>query len=456
MLDKILSPIMSYTDWIWGWPILILFAVAAFFYTISLKCFQFTHFGFVMKNTLGKIFSKERLGEGTITPFQAAASALASTLGTGNIAGVAVAVSLGGPGAIFWMWAVASLALILKYAEITLAVKYREKRPGETEYRGGFMYMLINACGSKWKWLAVIFAVFMAFEMALGPAVQSNAVASTVLHSFNIPVIATGVVCAVLAAVVLIGGIKRIAQVADKVVPLMAVLYFAGALVVIALHITAVPAAFVTIFSAAFGGAAAGGGFAGATVAMAIRHGLARGVCAHEAGMGTAPFAHSQAITDDPARQGLWGIFEVFVSTFIVCTSTGLVLVTTGILETGVPGASLVAQAFGTVFPGSSGDILVSVCLILFAFTTMIVNAYYGEKCFEFLVNPKYMNIYRLFVCGCILMGAVGGLRQVWGLMDTTMSVTVIINLLVVLALRKQVAEATTSFLEKMKREAKK
>lgn len=449
MLDAILAPIMAFTDWLWGIPMLALITVAAIAYTIALKGFQFRYFPLIMKNTFGKIFDKGK-GEGTITPFQAAASALASTLGTGNIAGVAVAVSLGGPGAIFWMWVIASIAIVLKYAEVTLALKYREKRAGEVEYRGGFMYMVINGLGPKFKWLATLFAVLFAIEMAIAPAVQSNAVASTVKMSFGVGELITGSICVVLCGIVVIGGIKRIAKVADKVVPLMAVMYFSGALVILAMHVTAIPGAFATIFTAALGGAPAGGGFAGATVAMAIRHGLARGIFAHEAGMATAPFAHSQATTDLPGRQGVWGIFEVFISTFVVCTATGLVLVTTGILHTGEPGAALVTQAFATVFPGHSGDVLVTIALVLFAFTTMLVNIYYGEKAFEYFVGPKYILPYQIVALSTIIMGAVGGLRMIWGLFDFFMGLTVVMNVIVIFFLRKEVVQCTKELLAKL------
>lgn len=443
--------IMKFTDWIWGWPMIGVIAIVSVLISIDLNFFQFKRFDFIMRNTFGKMFSKETSGEGTVTPFQAVSSALAATLGTGNIAGTAVAISLGGPGAIFWMWVVASLALIAKYAEVTLGVLYREKDEDTGEFRGGFMWMLTNGVGKKWHWVALVWAGLMTVEMALGPAVQSNAIASSINLSFGINEVLTGIICAILVGIVLIGGIRRIGKVAETIVPLMAIIYVGSAIFILITHASAIPVAFGMIFKSAFSGMAPVGGFAGATITMAIRHGLARGVCSNEAGMGTAPFAHSAAITDHPARQGLWGIFEVFIDTFIVCTATGLIILLTGVFETGKVGPSLTAQAFSVALPGNSGHLIVSISLAFFAFTTMLVNAYYGEICSAYAFGEKSVLPYRIFVCIAIIIGSFGGLEQVWGLMDTFMAFTVIINLIVIFSLRKDVVRVTKDFLNKVK-----
>lgn len=442
--------IMKFTDWIWGWPMIGIITIIAIIISINLKFFQFKYFGFIMRNTFGKMFSKETSGEGTVSPFQAVSSALAATLGTGNIAGTAVAVSLGGPGAIFWMWIVAFLALIAKYAEVTLGVLYREKDEATGEFRGGFMWMLTNGIGRNWHWLAVVWAVLMAVEMALGPAVQSNAIAASINFSFGVKEIITGIICAIFVGIVLIGGIRRIGKVAETIVPIMAVVYVGSALFILITHASAIPSAFAAIFKSAFSGIAPVGGFAGSTITLAIRHGLARGVCSNEAGMGTAPFAHSAAITDHPAKQGLWGIFEVFVDTFIVCTATGLIILTSGVLKTGKIGADLTTQAFSIALPGNSGHLIVSISLAFFAFTTMLVNAYYGEICSAYAFGKKSVLFYRIIVCIAIIMGSFGGLKRVWGLMDTFMAFTVIINLIVILSLRKDIVKVTKDFLSKV------
>ncbi len=286
---------------VWGPPILILIVGTGLFLSFKTGFFSIAKLGYILKNTLLKMFTKESKGEGEVTAFQAVATALAATVGTGNIAGVATAIALGGPGAVFWMWFAAILGMTTKFAEVVLAVKYREKT-ADGRFVGGPMYYITNGLG--WKWLAVVFAVFGAFAaFGIGNMVQSNSVAAALESSFNISPLATGLILAVVTALVIIGGIKRIGAFTEKLVPFMAAIYIIGGLAIIIMNIAKIPAAFGLIFSSAFTGHAAVGGFAGATLANAIRFGVARGVFTNEAGLGSAPIAHAAATTDHPVRQ---------------------------------------------------------------------------------------------------------------------------------------------------------
>ncbi|MDX9917139.1 MAG: sodium:alanine symporter family protein [Gudongella sp.] len=448
-MDGLMNFVETATGWLWGWPILILISIMAVIYSMQLRFFQFTNFGLVLKNTFGRIFKKDIEGEGTISAFEAASSALASTLGTGNIAGVAVAISLGGPGALFWMWVVALIVMILKYAEVTLAVRYREKDPETGVFKGGFMWMVKNGLGEKWNWLAAVFAFLFMLEMIIAPAVQANSVAASVSLSFNVPHWITGLVCAIIAGFVLLGGIKRIGSFASKVVPIMAVIYVVAGLLIILMNITQIPRVFALIITTAFTGMAPVGGFAGSTIMLALKNGFARSIYSGEAGMGTAPFAHAAAITDHPARQGLWGIFEIFVDTLVVCTATGFIILVSGVFETAELGAALTTAAFAKSIPGV-GQYIVTLTLILFAFTTMLVNTYYGEVGFGYLFPGKSGVMgYRLVCMASIVVGAIGSLQMVWGLFDTFNGVIVLLNLAVIFSLRKEVVRLTKDFFVK-------
>lgn len=443
-MSSLMDTLMGFAGWMWGWPLVFILTLASIIYSFSLKFVQFTRFGFIMKNTLGKFFEKETKGEGTLTPVQAVSSALAGTLGTGNIAGVGVAIGLGGPGAVFWMWIVALLAAVVKYAEVVLGIFHREK-DDEGVYRGGFMYMITNGLGEKWKPLAMIWSFLFFIQFLIGGAVQSNALADSLNLSFNTNNLVVGIITAILAGVVIIGGIKRIGKFAEKVVPVMAVLYFIGAVIILILNLGAIPAALSEIVSSAFSGSAQAGGFAGATFMMVIRHGFSRGVFSNEAGMGTSPIAHSTAITDHPARQGIWGIFEVFIDTIVMCTMTAMVIMVTGTITSGEAGASLTALAFNQGLPGS-GDIIVSLATVFFAFTTILLAEFYSETGLQYVFGSKAVKPFRyLFLIGLVL-GAVGGLRQVWGLFDLFMALTVAINVIFVVAMRKDVIRLTEEF----------
>lgn len=444
-MDAIMNVINVYIGFMWGWPLIIIITAAAVLFSIVLKFFQFRKFGYIARNTFGKMFSKEVRGEGTLTPFQAAASALAGTLGVGNIAGVGVAVAVGGAGALFWMWVVAVLAAVAKYAEVVLGMHYREKDPETGEFRGGFMYIVTKGFKGNWKWLALIWSFLFFLQFLISGAVQSNAIADTVAHSFGADKMIVGIIVAVFVGLVILGGIKRIGKVAEKLVPLMAVIYFLGAMAIIILNIGQLPAAFGLIISSAFTGMAPVGGFAGSTVLIAIRNGFARGVYSNEAGMGTSPVAHATATVDHPVRQGLWGVIEVFVDTIIMCTMTGLVIVITGAIETGEVGASLTATAFRSGLPGR-GDLIVTISTIFFAYTTILVAEYYSEIGGVYCFGKKIIMPYRLVFLVGIVVGAVGGLHTVWGLLDAFMATTVAINLVVIMMMYKTVVRLTDEY----------
>ncbi len=447
-----METIMNINSWlngiVWGPPMLILIVGTGLFLSISTGFFSITKLGYILKNTLLKMFSKEGKGEGEVTAFQAVATALAATVGTGNIAGVATAIASGGPGAVFWMWLAAILGMTTKFAEVVLAVNFREKTE-DGRFVGGPMYYITNGLG--WKWLAVIFAIFGAFAaFGIGNMVQSNSVAEALQTSFSIKPWITGVVLAVVTGLVIVGGIKRIGAFTEKLVPFMAAIYIIGGLVILVMNAAHIPAAFALIFKSAFTGKAAVGGFAGAAVSQAIRFGVARGVFTNEAGLGSAPIAHAAATTDHPVRQGLWGVFEVFADTIVICSITALAIVSSGVWQTGQTGAALTTAAFDATFKG--GGYIVSIGIVLFAFSTIVGWEYYGERCAEYLFGPKANMIYRIIWIPFVLIGAIGGLEFVWSLADTMNGLMAIPNLIGVIALSGTVFKLTKDFFAKEKR----
>ena len=431
---------------VWGWPMLILIVGVGLYLSVRTKFFSITKLGFVLKNTLLKMFSKEGKGEGEVTAFQAVATALAATVGTGNIAGVATAIAMGGPGALFWMIFAAVVGMTTKFAEVVLAVHFREKTP-DGRFVGGPMYYITNGLGHKW--LASLFAFFGALAaFGIGNMTQANSITGALNNTFGLPKLPVGIIVAVLVAVVVIGGIKRIGQVTEILVPFMAAFYIIGGLVIIFTNISQVPAAIATIVRSAFTPAAAVGGFGGSTVMLAMRYGIARGVFTNEAGLGSAPIAHAAATTDSPVRQGLWGVFEVFIDTIIIAAITGLSIVVTGAWETGISGADLTIHAFNTVIP-TYGGWIVSIGLFLFAFSTILGWEYYGERCFEYLIGPKYIMAYRIVFIPFIIVGAIGGLELIWDIADTLNALMAIPNLIGVIFLSPIVLKLTKEFFAK-------
>ena len=428
---------------VWGPPMLILIVGTGIILTWQVNFLQVRHFAYIMKNTLMKIFDKEQLTKNEVSPFQALSTAVAATVGVGNIAGVATAIALGGPGAIFWMWVSAFFGMVTKFAEIVLAVKFREKAPDGT-WAGGPMYYISK--GLNMKWLAIAFAAFGALaSFGIGNMVQANSVAAALYTTFGIDKLATGIVLAVVTGVVIIGGLKRIVSFTELLVPFMAVFYILGALAIIVLRFSMVPAAFGLIFSHAFTPAAPLGGFAGAAVRNAIRYGIARGVFSNEAGLGSAPIAHAAAKTDHPVRQGLWGVLEVFLDTIVICSLTALTILVTGVWETGKSGPALTTLAFNEGLPGLGGYI-VAISITLFAYSTVIGWSFYGEKCVEFLFGGQAGRIYRYIYLPFIVVGAVGGLTLVWDIADTLNGLMALPNLIALLALSGTVVSLTKEF----------
>lgn len=441
-----LSVINDFLHDLVGGPLMITAIIATGLYlTWRVGFLQVRKFGTVLRETLFSIFKPAKGAKGDISPFQALTTALAATIGTGNIAGVATAISLGGPGAIFWMWVSAFLGMITKYSEVVLAVHYRRTR-GKMVV-GGPMYYLEHGLNSRL--LAVLFALFGALAaFGIGNMVQANSVADAVNQAFNIPPLITGLVLAAATAVVIIGGIRRVASITDKLVPLMAAFYFFGALTILLLAAPLIPSAFASIIGNAFTGRAAVGGFAGAGVMQAIRFGIARGIFTNEAGLGSASIAHAAARTDHPARQGLWGIFEVFFDTHVICTMTALVILVTGVWSQGLEGAGMTTAAFNQGLPGPGGYI-VATGLVFFSFSTLVAWSFYGEKCFEYLAGSRSVMLYRLVWIPLIPIGAIGGLRTVWALADTLNGLMAIPNLIGLWGLSGVVIKLTREFFSK-------
>ena len=431
MIDVITSANSWLNGYVWGWPMIVLLVGTGVLLTIVTGGVQFRYLGFALREVLGKINQKSTAA-GEVSPFQAVATALASTVGVGNIAGVATAISIGGPGALFWLWVSGVLGMCTKFAEIVIAIHYRE--PDATgQLRGGAMYVLRKGLGMPW--LGTVFAGLVALAaFGIGNMVQANSVAASLQSSFGVDPFTTGIVLAALTAAVILGGIKRIGQFTEYLVPFMALFYLGGGLFILARFASELPAAIALVMSSAFDGAAATGGFAGSTVMLAMRYGIARGLFSNEAGLGSAPLVHAAARTDHPVRQGLYGIFEVFVDTILVCTTTGLVILVTGVWSQGATGAELAGQAFSTGLPGTWGNIVVTTSLVLFAYSTVIGWSYYGETAIVYLFGPAAALPYKLAWLVFIFLGAIGSLHLVWDIADTLNGLMAIPNLIAVLA----------------------
>ena len=392
-------------------------------------------------------------GAGDISPFQALMTALAATVGTGNIAGVATAIYFGGPGALFYMWVIALVGMATKYTEAVLAVAYREVDE-LGNHVGGPMYYIKNGVGAKFPTLALVlapaFAIFTALAgFGIGNGVQAHSVASALDSNFGVPVLVSGLVMMVAVGLVLIGGIRRIAEVASALVPTMIVVYIGGAVLVLAYNYAAIPAAFGLIFQYAFTPTAAEGGAIGASIMLAIRWGFARGIFSNEAGLGSAAIAHAAAKTDDPIQQGLVGMVGVFIDTLIVCTLTGLVIITSGLWTGDVNGAALTSAAFGATLPW--GGALVAVSLALFAFTTLLGWSYYGERAVEFLFGIKAIWPYRIVWVLAIPVGAMTSLDLVWNMADALNAMMALPNLIALFILAPAVFTMTRNYWAKDK-----
>lgn len=443
-MQTFVDGIVSFSNWLWGIPMMLIIVGGSLIMSFSLNFFQFRHFHYIMKQTFGKMFSKADKGEGAVSPFAAATAALASSIGASNIVGVPVAIAFGGPGAVFWMWIVALIGSATKFSEVVLGIKYREKNE-RGEYIGGPMYYLKKGLNSPF--LGGLFAFCLMIEIVPSVATQAASAVQTA-GTLNIPSWVGGLVLAVLVGLVVYGGIKRIAQVTEKLVPFMSLLYLIGALIVIFSNPTRIFPAFGLIFKHAFTPIAAKGGFVGAGVAHAMRWGTARGVYSNEAGMGTAPIAHSTAITDHPVRQGFWGIFEVVVDTLIVCTVTALLVLTTGLYEV-VPAAeagSMPAMAFQQVFGNTLGGGIVTLAMFLFTLSTIIVIAFYGETQAEYLFGPTFGKVMRFVYLVAIFLGTYGGLEFLYNFLDILLASICIPNIIGIILLRNEVKDLKNDF----------
>ena len=429
--------------------------------------FQFGHFGYWMKNTIGAIFADKHITAHTgkddkaISQFQSLCTALAATIGTGNIVGVATAIISGGPGSIFWMWVMAILGMMTNYSENVLGIFYRRKNAAG-EWSGGAMYYLSDGLGSKkgckklGRVLAVLFACFCVLaSFGIGNMSQINSIAGNMNAAFQVPNLVTGILLMVLSALVILGGLKRVAAVTEKVVPVMALFYIVGALTVVLTHVTSIPAAFVSIFKSAFAMKAAGGGVLGYGVSRAITWGFKRGAFSNEAGLGSSVMVHSSSNVKEPVQQGMWGIFEVFADTIVVCTLTALVILTSGFVDldtghmlTDVQGSALVGQAFSTVF-GAFGPKFIAVAILLFAYSTVLGWSHYGTKAFEYLFGTRASRGYQLVFVVMVVVGATMKLDLAWDLSDTFNGLMMVPNLIGVLSLSGTVAKITKNYIDR-------
>lgn len=443
-------PVLNAADsFLWGPPLITLLVGTGIYLTFRLRLLQV----FRLPKALGLIFKAQNHGEGDVSSFKALCVALAATVGTGNIVGVATAVKVGGPGAIFWMWTAAFFGMATKYAEGLLAVKYRST-DSKGEIAGGPMFYIRNGMGEKYKPLATFFAVatILVAYLGIGTFPQVNAIVDSAEIAFGLPKIATDLVLTILIAAITIGGLKSIAQVASKVIPFMAILYIAISLGLILMNLDAVPAAVSLILESAFTGTAAAGGFAGSTIMMAMQNGIARGVFSNESGLGSAPIAAAAAKTKYPAEQGLISMTGTFIDTIIICTMTGLALVLTGVWQGDAAGAAMTSAAFASAY-GFFGSQLLTVALVLFAFTTILGWNYYGERACIYLFGTKGVLPYRLIFIALIASGAFLKLEAIWVLADIVNGLMAIPNLIALIALSGVVVTETSLYFEHCKAE---
>ena len=402
--------IESFNDFLWGLPLILGIMGTGIYISIRLGGIQFRKLGFALRNTLGKVFDQAEEADGDISPFSALATALAATVGTGNIVGVSLAIIMGGPGAIFWMWVAAIFGMATKFAEVTLALAYREKRGGS--FVGGPMYYIEK--GLKNKNLAKLFALFASVAVfGIGNSTQSNAIAGVLRDSFGVNTIITGLVLSGLAAIVVVGGLATISKVTEKLVPFMSFFYILGSVWIIVLNRANLIPAIESIFVGAFAPMSVAGGVVGLSIKQVMSAGVARGVFTNEAGLGSSPMAHASASTDHPIRQGLWGMTEVFVDTMVICSLTALVILTTGVdRSVGVDARTLVANAFSST--SSIGGLILSLGISLFAFSTILGWAYYGELAISYLLGDGVKKYYRIIYVIFVFVGANMDLGLAW------------------------------------------
>lgn len=445
-MDTFLTVNDTINNIVWGPVAIVLLMGTGLYLGVRLGFFQFTHIRFVVSRTLGRAFSKKwraqaKDGEGDITSFQAAMTAVAAVVGSGNVAGVATAVVMGGPGAVFWMWVAAFIGMSTKFSEITLGIKYREIDE-DGSISGGPMYYL--AKGLKQKWLGVIFAILtIPAGLVISAVVDTNTMTIALMEKINVPAIAIGIFFVVVTGIVIIGGIKRIGEVCELIAPFMGGAYIIVGLIIIFAHITDVPDAFGQIFKAAFNPEAGLGGVAGTSVWMVMRYGMARGIFSNEAGLGTGAIVHASAKVKHPCQQALWAPVELCIDTLLVCTVTGLTIILSGLWTVGedLSGSALTMAAFDKLLPGNIGGFIVLAAVLLFGYSCLITWYYYVEKAMEFLFGPKSKAFSKVLWLVMIIVGSVSSLGFVWDLADTTNGLMMIPNLVGLLFLSNQVVK---------------
>ncbi|MCI6887708.1 MAG: alanine:cation symporter family protein [Lachnospiraceae bacterium] len=467
MIEMIANINGKINSFVWGLPMLVLLVGTGILMTVLTRVFQISHISYWMKHTLGSIFTDKHITRHTdaddksISQFQSLCTALAATIGTGNIVGVASALLFGGPGAIFWMWIVAFFGMMTNYSENVLGIYYRRKNE-KGEWCGGAMYYLKDGLGAKpgmkgiGAVLAVLFSVFcLMASFGIGNMSQINSIAGNMKAAFGIPNLVTGIILTILAGLVILGGIKRIASVTEKLVPFMAVFYVIGALVICIANADQMGAVLAAIFKGAFAMKAVGGGIVGSGIKLAVTWGMKRGVFSNEAGLGSSVMVHSSSNVKEPVRQGMWGIFEVFADTIVVCSLTAFTVLSSGLvdLETGAvtsssEGSALVGEAFATVF-GQAGPAFIALAILLFAFSTVLGWSHYGTIAFQYLFGPGATIIYRVIFIVFILGGATMSLDLAWDLSDTFNGLMAIPNLIGVLSLSPVVCRITKNYVDR-------
>lgn len=446
-------------DFAWMYTFLPCAILGGLFLTIRSGGVQFRHFGHAMKNTVGKMFQKQEAGHGAVTPMQAVTTALSATVGTGNIVGTSQAIAMGGYGAVFWLWLAALVGMVTKYSEILLAIRYRE-RDAKGDWVGGPMYYISKGLGKNWKWLAALFAIFATLaSFGIGNMSQVNSITGSVIGAFSAFNTVSagmeltlkwiiGILLAVLVAVILLGGIKRIGAVTEKLIPFMSIFYILFTLIVIGAHIGSIPDAFVKIFSTAFTPQAMFGATTGIVLKQTIIWGLRRSAFSNEAGLGSAAIAHAAADTKGPVNQGLYGIFEVFVDTIVICSLTALTIICSGVnIEFGTrPGSEVITAALATVFGDKFAALFIAVALMLFAFSTVLGWSLYGTRCVQYLFGQKAVRIFQGIFIVVVIVGCVSPLSFVWDVADTFNGLMAIPNFIGLFALSGVVAAETKKY----------
>ena len=457
---KVESVNSAVNSFAWGPLMLLLLVGTGVYLTVRVHWLQVTHFGRILKNTVGTLFQKDRKAKdngANISAFEAVTTALAGTVGTGNIAGVTGAIFTGGAGAVFWMWVAAFFGMVTKYAEIVLAMKYRIKDE-KGVYHGGPMYYIENGIGKNWKWMAIIFCLLGGFaSFGIGNIAQSSEISGALKDLFHLPEVASGILIAVVVALVTLGGIKRIGKVTSLLVPFMSAFYILAGIVLIIMRIGQIPGVFAEIFKGAFSFKSVGGGLFGYTIMMAMKQGFARGVFSNEAGLGSAPIAHAASSTEEPCEQAIWGVFEVFIDTIVICSITAFAVLLSGILdaEGGLSAftskGAAAAAAFNTILPGTLGGKIIELSLLFFALSIILSWAYYGENCWGYLTknNSTVLLVYKIIFALVCIVGAVGSGALMWDIADTLNGLMAIPNLIALLMLSGVVAKLTKDYLSK-------